>query len=611
MHYACAYGASEAVLNVLLEGHHDTIAMRDNRGRTPLHIAMGNCSRDASPAIVRTLLQKNPAVINMVESENGYLPLHMLATASEALTTAGADRSNAQACLDYYLNAKPDTSTEFFTTFQELPDWLIDHAVQSKIVQQVLNNKIAQRFPTFIQIADVYCLILIIVSYVLSVLKYIDYRTDDSRDDSVVEPKYTFGLYIGGVWFLLRELFQMISYTCLGIFNNWLLDPLNWVDMSHIMVTFSIAVICSTDAIENLTTFRAVTAILLILPFLKLILFLRSMLVDFSVFTSGMGNVLVNLKVFLITIVIILLMFTLLFHGIFKDSDSCAILDRDNNFYCHNRWLSFLHTVTMFLGEVDHKQFIEENQLIPILLFVIFMVLVVVLLANVLIAIVTDYYSYVRKERASIVFWKNRLDFIAEMDALSNFIFSIYNKFSTHREFDDRERAKMSSSRQSSTGVLNYNQMDWFSRNWKDMMSIFDDQRASNSDLTMFSFEFLCFTLLRICALILIPFWILLGMATFGLMWPQQVRQRLFLRISKKHKQGVQMDQRFNQIRATRKEMKVWQESIEKDMATDRKNVIMIKSTVMDLQSDVMRQMKDIKQIMTMLFELQTALETE
>jgi len=608
LHYACAYGASEAVLNVLLEGHHETITMRDNRGRTPLHIVMGNCNRDASPAIVRTLLQKNPAVINMVESENGYLPLHMLATASEALAV-GAERSNAQACLDHYLNSKPDTNTEFFTTFQTLPDWLIEHAVQSPIVQQVLNNKIAQRFPTFIQMTDLYCLLLIIIGYIVSVQKYIEYQNED-RDNRVVEWKYTFGLYIGGIWFLLRECLQIISYSCLGIFNNWLVDPLNWLDISQIVVSFSIAIICSTGSISFELTFRRVTALLLVFPFLKLVLFLRSMNVDFSVFSSGMGNVLLNLRTFAAAIIIILLMFTMIFNGIFEESEYCTITNPDSKFCSFEE--SFMHTFTMFLGEVDPQPFIETGRAIPILLFCVFMVVVVVLLANVLIAIVTDYYSWVRNERSSIVFWKNRLDVIAEMDALTNFIRSVYSKFSTRRELDEHPNLKVISKRQSSTsGVLNYNQMDTLSRYWKDMMNVFEDQRSSNPDLTMFSFEFLCYTTLRIIALIIIPLWVVLGVCTFGLLWPQQVRQRLFSRISKKNKEGGQMDERFNQIRALRKEMKVWQETVEKDMASDRKNVIMIKSAVMELQSDVMRQMKDIKQIMTMLFELQTALETE
>lgn len=43
------------------------------------------------------------------------------------------------------------------------------------------------------------------------------------------------------------------------------------------------------------------------------------------------------------------------------------------------------------------------------LLFIIFMFLVVILLANVLIAIVTDSYKVIQDQRAAIVFWTNRV----------------------------------------------------------------------------------------------------------------------------------------------------------------------------------------------------------
>ena len=49
-----------------------------------------------------------------------------------------------------------------------------------------------------------------------------------------------------------------------------------------------------------------------------------------------------------------------------------------------------------------------------------FAFLVVIPLSNVLIAIVTDSYAVVKDERAAVVFWSNRLDFVAEIDAIKN-----------------------------------------------------------------------------------------------------------------------------------------------------------------------------------------------
>ena len=52
-------------------------------------------------------------------------------------------------------------------------------------------------------------------------------------------------------------------------------------------------------------------------------------------------------------------------------------------------------------------------------LFVVFMFLVVILLANVLTAIVSDSYKVIQDQRAAIVVWTNRLNFASAMDAIA------------------------------------------------------------------------------------------------------------------------------------------------------------------------------------------------
>lgn len=618
LHYACAYGASEAVLNVLLEGNYETITARDNKGRTPLHYAMGNCTRDASPVIVRTLLLHSAHVANMVESEGGFLPLHMLATSAEKLTLeqdGPVARTNAQACLDHYLNAKPDTTTEFFTTFQKLPSWLIDHAVQSPIVQMILNRKISERFPTVIQITDFYSLILIIICYYTAVQRSIQKRNDDNSSSNEIEDKYVVGLFLGGSWFALREIVQIISYINLGIFHNWFSDPMNLIDVSQTGITFIVGFVTKTGSIVDTDHFRMVVSILLVMPVLKFILFLRSVNVDFSVFSSGMLNVLINLNAFLITLVIILWMFTSIFYSLFFKSDFCKRKRETGGIesepFCHNLWQSFLYNLAMLLGEVQNEPFrlILEESAVPVIFFLLFMILLVVLLANVLIAIVTDYYAVVRNERSSIVFWKNRLDFIAEMDALTNFFLKFINRCGREKSERQKTGQAQDDSVVSSRG-RDDSKYDDQQNMWDGLMDIFDP--SHHADLAFFSWESFMLTFLRFCALIIITIWILAGMISCGILLPEKVPRAFFSSVSDKDKvHGNDMDERLNQLKAIHKGLKQWQESVEIEMASDRKNVIVIKNTVMELQSDVMRQLKEIKQIMTMLFELQGALEMD
>ena len=67
---------------------------------------------------------------------------------------------------------------------------------------------------------------------------------------------------------------------------------------------------------------------------------------------------------------------------------------------------------------MDEDQF--ETSKAATWFFGLFMFLMVLPLANVLIAIVTDSYKVIQDKEAAVVFYTNRLYFLAETDAISN-----------------------------------------------------------------------------------------------------------------------------------------------------------------------------------------------
>lgn len=157
------------------------------------------------------------------------------------------------------------------------------------------------------------------------------------------------------------------------------------------------------------------------LNFLK---YLRGVIVEFAVFVSGVVHVVQRLGVFLMAMLIILVAFMDMFYTLYLASGYCDGFNTDRSHadicdpegaepyrFC-SRWDAFLSVYIMLLGEVDEGDF--KSSFLATLLFILFVFLVVILLANVLIAIVTDSYSILRKERAAIVFWSNRLDFIGK-----------------------------------------------------------------------------------------------------------------------------------------------------------------------------------------------------
>jgi hypothetical protein len=137
------------------------------------------------------------------------------------------------------------------------------------------------------------------------------------------------------------------------------------------------------------------------------------------------------------------------------------------------------------------------------------MFLVVILLANVLIAIVTDSYKVIQDQRAAIVFWTNRLDFVAEMDAVAN------------GPWKSRLKKFVGLGGTDSSRITSRSRAVFGKDLWKQIMDLFED----DVDEGFLSFDFFAYVFLRVlAAFFIIPFWLLLGIFTAGWLWPPQVR---------------------------------------------------------------------------------------
>jgi hypothetical protein len=414
---------------VLTDAYLDAITTMDRRGRTPLHFALSNAGRKAAPAAVRLLLSLNRDLVNAVGQ--GPLPLRVLAEYAATVKDDEEQRESVESCLKYLLAAKPDPTADFFTALQSLPDFLQERAVVLRVVQELLNEKIAQRFPTAILLLDLYMQIVVVVSYTMAVAESVEGRYNDRIADSPVpytaEAWKLVLLYIGATYFLLREIIQIISLISLKALHIWAYEPSNWLNVIYIMLIYVWSSFMATGAGDD-ETFKIGTAISFGFIWIKFLAYLRNMLIDFAVFTGGVFHVMRRLLAFLMCLMIILIAFSRMFFTLFYQTEYCSAEytnvtedelvvklmceDNDVRVWC-NSWDSFLAVYTMLLGEVNDTMF--NNNVVAIVLFIVFMLLVVILLANVLIAIVTDSYKVIQDQRAAIVFWTNRLDYIAQV----------------------------------------------------------------------------------------------------------------------------------------------------------------------------------------------------
>ena len=307
LHYACAYGATEEALRVLTDNHIETITATDRRGRTPLHFALGNADRPASPGVVNLLLSQNPAVVNSIDAE-GNLPIHLLATRAQAIKDYEKDKcTNCQECLSFYLDANPQPTADLLTALQALPEWLRDLAVLSPVVQKMLNLKISQRFPTFFTLMDLFMYVIVIYFFHLAVESSLKerYPPDPPEAPSSMEIRYLVPLYLAVSYFTMREFVQAVSLASLGLFDTWITDLTNWFDLFYIFLILFWAIGMQTKGFDD-EFFRTGCAITLGVFWMNILLFLKSMMVGFAVFVGGVVYVVKRLAAFLVTLTIIL-----------------------------------------------------------------------------------------------------------------------------------------------------------------------------------------------------------------------------------------------------------------------------------------------------------------
>jgi len=330
MHYACAYGSHHSVLKALQDAYPDSITARENKGRTPMHLTMSNAKSDASPAGLNFLIE-NHASFNVRDNE-GNTPLHSLTLGVKNAKSSGLDdhekMHNVAECLRIYLAASPETSHDFLASLQALPDWLQEVAVVSPHVRDVLNEKIAQRFPTSILMLDGYMLSIIIVSFEIATTYHINRRFGkEDLDDSASVDSALLLLVIGASYFLLRELIQAFAMWSAGSLGSWFFDTTNWLDVTVIILTFyySVAMNYEAEGYVRLSDeqFRTGCAFTKGVLWMAIIFFLKSTQIDFAVFLGGVFYVLQRLVAFLLAVGVILLAFAQMFFIVYLEDPVC------------------------------------------------------------------------------------------------------------------------------------------------------------------------------------------------------------------------------------------------------------------------------------------------
>lgn len=454
----------------------------DNQGRVPLVFLFGNPDRVETPSIIRLMLSIDKDLLNCYAGDS--VPLHSLSDRARHIASPEG-RYNCQLVVELYLNAEPVPTAALFSAIQTLPDWLLEEALSLEVLQSLLNVKISQPFPTAVLMLDFFFLTMIVISFSIRVQESLHLRFDSDVGNEALGAAKMAQLYVGVFYFACRELIQFVGVSSLGAVSIYLSDSTNLLDFAFMSLVTYHAFFMQTG-LGDKETFRTTAALTTGLIWTNVMLYLKNVILELAVFVGGVAYVFERLYAFLLATLIILIAFAQMWKTVYQQTDYCltaiAISDKDLNdircdideqrYFCDG-WGTFLHNINVMLGGLNEQDYSDSN--IAMVFFVIFFFMVVIMLANVLIAIVTEAYAVVKNERASAVFWTNRLDFVAEMDAIAHGPWTrVFLKYLRLKQEDYDEEEDF--------GVR---QATFGSETWTKLLELFEQEKHVDDELAM------------------------------------------------------------------------------------------------------------------------------
>lgn len=268
----------------------------------------------------------------------------------------------------------------------------------------------------------------------------------------------------------------------------------------------------------------------------------------------------------------------------------------------------------MMMGEIGTETRYDQN-LVAQILYIFYGFFIVILLSNVLIAIVTDSYEIVQNDRAAIVFWSNRLDFVAEMDSIASVVRKrIFCKGAEgartkarmlrNARTEDDQASDSSRSSSSSNGAkmkIAYGSEEWFRDKWDSIMSTFEHDLYGATEEDIRPIDFWYDILIKTLAVLVIPPWLILGFVTVGILWPPQVREWLFVQKETAASRAEIERRKLEQLQEIQRDTKLLKEELRMEMQHDRDDMFRMKAEVDAVQEEVLADLQQVNALVTTL----------
>ena len=141
---------------------------------------------------------------------------------------------------------------------------------------------------------------------------------------------------------------------------------------------------------------------------------------------------------------------------------------------------------------------------------------------------------------------------------------------------------------------------------WNQVIELFDKD-GPYLTVDTGSLAFFCLNFLRFISIILvIPVWLLLGVISFGLLWPPQVRQKLLRqRISIESRSAtVKAEKQKDHLEAVQRSMAEARQELTTTLTRQKEQVESMKNELAILHSDMMSEMQHVKDTLESLLQI-------
>ncbi|KAL7534221.1 hypothetical protein ACHAWF_004759 [Thalassiosira exigua] len=479
------------VVDLLVNAYPEARVETNSRDETPLHIhlkTMRTYELDPCPCTIKTL-----ATVDVVNARDikGHSPLyHLGRAATEAFSfmaksvrffsvdgDTGPDFDNFKHSLSVIVSLDPgrDSKTLFLRDLLQLPKNLRNVSFEHKSTRIVINSIVGRGQYIGLLMMDFYVQLVIVIAFSLGCADRFQHRA------------YTTVTIAGSAYWLLRRFVSAAVVQAILLMSSSIYlrkNGLNLVEEGEsgpwrsILITNSVFIWLMMMGIACHT------------------------MKGFSVFVHATVQICKKLFNLFLVFAVIFMCFSTMFFFSAVDHGDCNASEDSGEYsgdYC-TLDEAMEKVYSLFFGTLEADDFDVSNPTLITLFF--FNVIVVILLLNIIIAVMSDCYADVSSQ-AEAVFWEHRFELIQDVDAVTNCISRLFSCF-----IDDPIKVQ---STQTETQGLSGTRHAWFSRIVHNQKNSFVPKPIAN----LFTF-------------IIMALWVLVGLCTFGIVWPRHARRKIF-----------------------------------------------------------------------------------